>query len=40
MEEMRNSYKILVRKPEGRRSLGRSRRRWADNNKTDLRETG
>jgi hypothetical protein len=28
MGEIRNSYKILAGKPEGRRPLGRSRRRW------------
>jgi hypothetical protein len=33
-----NAYKILVGKPEGRRSLGRPRRRWVDNIKMDLRE--
>jgi hypothetical protein len=38
--ERRNAYKILVGKPEGRRSLGRRRRRWVDNIKTDLREIG
>jgi hypothetical protein len=31
---------ILVRKPEGRRQLGRPRRRWKDNIKIDLREIG
>jgi hypothetical protein len=36
--ERRNSYRILVGKPEGRRPLGRSRRRWVNNNKIDLRE--
>jgi hypothetical protein len=29
----------LVRKPEGKRSLGRSRHRWEDNMRMDLRET-
>jgi hypothetical protein len=29
-----------VGKPEGKRPLGRPRRRWVDNNKMDLRETG
>jgi hypothetical protein len=28
MGELRNAYKILVGKPEGKRSFGRSRRRW------------
>jgi hypothetical protein len=31
--EKRNAYRILVRKPEGKRPLGRSRRRCVDNNK-------
>jgi hypothetical protein len=31
MAKMRNEYKILVRKPEGRRPLERPRRRWEDN---------
>jgi hypothetical protein len=39
-EEKRNAYRILVRKPEGKRPLGRSRRRWVDNIKMDLREIG
>jgi hypothetical protein len=38
MEEKRNAYSILVRKPEGKRSIGRSRCRWVDNIKIDLRE--
>ena len=33
-------YKFLVGKPEGRRSLGRPRRRWADNIMIDLQEMG
>jgi hypothetical protein len=33
-----NAYRILVEKPEGRRQLGRPRRRWVDSNKMDLRE--
>jgi hypothetical protein len=40
MGETRNAYKILVGKPEGKRPLGRSRRRWVDNIKMDLREIG
>jgi hypothetical protein len=36
----RNAYRILVRKLEGRRPLGRPRCRWVDNIKMDLRETG
>jgi hypothetical protein len=33
-------YRILVWRPEGKRSLGRPRRRWEDNIKMDLREIG
>jgi hypothetical protein len=36
----RNEYRILVRKPEGNRPLGRQIRRWVDNIKMDLREIG
>jgi hypothetical protein len=36
----RNAYRILVGKPEGKRSLGIPRRRWVDSIKMDLRETG
>jgi hypothetical protein len=36
--EKRNAYRILVGKPEGKRPLGRSRRRWVDIIKIDLRE--
>jgi hypothetical protein len=35
-----NAYRILVGKPEGKRPLGKPRRRWVDNIKIDLRETG
>jgi hypothetical protein len=35
-----NAYRILVGKPEGKRPLGRPRRRWADDIKMDLREIG
>jgi hypothetical protein len=38
MGEKRNVYRILVGKPEGRRPLGRPKRRWVDNIKMDLRE--
>jgi hypothetical protein len=38
--ERRNAYRILVGKPEGKRPLGRPRRRWVDNIKMDLREVG
>jgi hypothetical protein len=40
MGEKRNAYRILVGKPEGRKPLGRRRRRWMDNIKMDLREIG
>jgi hypothetical protein len=40
MGEKRNAYRILVGKPEGKIPLGRTRRRWVDNIKIDLRETG
>jgi hypothetical protein len=40
MEEKRNAYRILVGNPEGKRPLGRLRRRWVDNIKMDLRGTG
>jgi hypothetical protein len=36
----RGAYRALVGKPEGRRPLGRPRRRWEDNIKMDLREVG
>jgi hypothetical protein len=39
-EEKWNAYRILVGKPEGKRSLGRPRRRWVDNIKIDLKEIG
>jgi hypothetical protein len=39
-EEKRNVYRLLVGKPEGKRPLGRLRRRWMDNIKMDLLETG
>jgi hypothetical protein len=40
MGEMKNMYEILVGKPEGRKQLGRLRRRWEDNTRTDPREIG
>jgi hypothetical protein len=40
MREKINAYRILVRNPEGKRPLGRPRRRWVDNIKMDLREIG
>jgi hypothetical protein len=38
--EKRNAYRLLVGKPEGKRPLGRPRRRWVDNIKMDLGEVG
>jgi hypothetical protein len=38
--EKRNAYRLLVGKPEGRRPLGRPRRRWVDNIKMELGEVG
>jgi hypothetical protein len=40
MEANRTAYRILVGKPEGKRPLGRPRRRWVGNIKMDLREIG
>jgi hypothetical protein len=40
MGEGRGVYRVLVRRPEGKRALGRPRRRWRDNIKIDLREIG
>jgi hypothetical protein len=40
MGERRGAYRALVGKPEGRRPLGRPRRRWEDNLEMDLREVG
>jgi hypothetical protein len=40
MEEKLNEYRILVRKPEGKKPLGRPSNRWADNIKMDRREIG
>jgi hypothetical protein len=40
MGEKRDAYRILVGRPEGRRPLGRPRRRWEDNIKIDLQEVG
>jgi hypothetical protein len=36
----RNAYRILVGKPEGKRPLGRPKRRWVNNIKLDLRQVG
>jgi hypothetical protein len=38
MGEERNVYRLLVGEPEGKRPLGRPRRRWIDNIKMDLLE--
>jgi hypothetical protein len=38
--EKRNAYRIFVERLEGKRPLGRPRRRWADNIKINLREIG
>jgi hypothetical protein len=40
MRERRSVYRVLVGRPEGKRSLGRPRRRWEYNIKMDLREIG
>jgi hypothetical protein len=40
MEEGRGVHRILVEKPEGKRPLGRPRRRWEENIKMDLQEVG
>ena len=40
MGEGRGVHRVLVGKPEGKRPLGRPRRRWEDNIKTDLQDVG
>jgi hypothetical protein len=40
MGEGRGVYRVLVGKPEGKKPLGRPRRRWEDNIKMDLQEVG
>jgi hypothetical protein len=40
MGEKRSAYRLLVGKPEGKRPVGRPRRRWVDNIRLDLGEVG
>ena len=40
MGEERGAYRVLMGKPEGKRPLGRRRRRWVDNIRIDLQEVG
>jgi hypothetical protein len=40
MGQERNMYRVLIGKPEGKRPLGRPRRRWEDGLRMDLREIG
>ena len=40
MGKMRAVYRVLVGKPEGKRTLGKPRLRWGDNFKMDLQEVG
>jgi hypothetical protein len=40
IRETKNAYRILVGKSEGKRPLGKPRRKWVDNIKIDLREIG
>jgi hypothetical protein len=40
MGEERNMYRVLMGKPEGKRPLGRPRRRWGNGIRMDLREIG
>jgi hypothetical protein len=40
MGEKRNAYRLFVGKPEGKRPLGRPRRRWMDNIRMDPGEVG
>jgi len=40
MGEERGMYRVLVGKPEGKRPLGRPRRRWVDNIRMDFQEVG
>jgi hypothetical protein len=38
MEKRRGAYRVLVEKPEGKRSLGKHKHRWQDNIKMDIQE--
>jgi hypothetical protein len=40
MREMRNAYEIMIAKSEGKRPLGRSKRRWEDDIRMYFKETG
>jgi len=40
MTDMRNAYNVLIGKPEGKRPLGKTRRRWKDNIRMDPNEIG
>ena len=40
MGEWRGVYRVLVGKPEGKRTLGRPKRRWEDNIKIDIQKAG
>jgi hypothetical protein len=40
MREKSNAYRLLLGKPDGKRLLGRPRRRWVDNIRMDLGEVG
>ena len=40
MVERRDTYRVLVGKPEGKRPLGRTRHRWENNIKIDVKEMG
>jgi hypothetical protein len=40
IREGRGVYRVLVGKPEGKKSLGRTRRRWEDSNEWDVHEEG
>jgi hypothetical protein len=40
MGEERNAYRVLMEKPDGKKPLGRPRRRWEDRIRMDLRKIG